>query len=124
MFAECLPPITSTSCTSGSAASSRADTICYATKENQDAARQLAADPEVQLILVVGGRHSANTRHLLEICSPAKHARLIQGAADIDPAWLAGIDCVGLTAGASTPDYVIAEVEARLLELTATVQPA
>ncbi len=106
------------------AATRRADTICYATKENQDAARQLAADPEVQLILVVGGRHSANTRHLLEICSPAKHARLIQGAADIDPAWLAGIDCVGLTAGASTPDYVIAEVEARLLELTATVQPA
>jgi 4-hydroxy-3-methylbut-2-enyl diphosphate reductase len=48
--------------------SRRADTICYATKENQDAARELAGDPEVQLVLVVGGKHSANTRHLWEIC--------------------------------------------------------
>jgi 4-hydroxy-3-methylbut-2-enyl diphosphate reductase len=102
-------------------ATRRADTICYATKENQDAARQLAADPEVQLILVIGGRHSANTLHLHEICAANKFARLIQGAADIDLAWLAGVGCVGLTAGASTPDYVIAEVETRLRELTATV---
>ena len=49
------------------AATRRADTICYATKENQDAARQLAADPEVEVILVIGGSHSANTRHLWEI---------------------------------------------------------
>ena len=102
----------------------RADTICYATKENQDAARQLAADPEVQLILVVGGRHSANTRHLHEICAAVKPARLVQGAGDVDPAWLAGVTCVGLTAGASTPDYVIAEVESRLRELAAAPPPA
>jgi 4-hydroxy-3-methylbut-2-enyl diphosphate reductase len=95
----------------------RADTICYATKENQDAARQLAADPEVQLILVVGGRHSANTRHLHEICAAVKPARLVQGAEDVEPAWLAGVTCVGITAGASTPDYVIGEVESRLREL-------
>jgi (E)-4-hydroxy-3-methyl-but-2-enyl pyrophosphate reductase len=95
----------------------RADTICYATKENQDAARQLAADPEVQLILVIGGRHSANTRHLHEICGAIKPAQLVQGAADIDAAWLAGVTCVGVTAGASTPDYVITEVESRLREL-------
>ena len=98
-------------------ATRRADTICYATKENQDAARQLAADPEVELILVVGGRHSANTRHLHEICAAVRPARLVQGAEDIDPEWLAGVTCVGLTAGASTPDYVIGEVEARLHEL-------
>jgi (E)-4-hydroxy-3-methyl-but-2-enyl pyrophosphate reductase len=98
-------------------ATRRADTICYATKENQEAARQLAADPEVSLILVVGGRHSANTRHLHEICATHKPAFLVQGGEDIDPAWLAGVECVGLTAGASTPDYVIAEVEARLREL-------
>jgi len=78
----------------------------------------------VQLILVIGGRHSANTRHLHEICAALKPARLIQGAADIDPAWLAGVACVGLTAGASTPDYVIAEIEARLHELAATAAPA
>jgi 4-hydroxy-3-methylbut-2-enyl diphosphate reductase len=102
----------------------RADTICYATKENQDAARQLAADPEVQLILVIGGRHSANTLHLHEICAASKRARLIQGAGDVDPAWLDGVECVGLTAGASTPDYVVAEVESRLHELSAPSAPA
>jgi len=97
----------------------RADTICYATKENQDAARELARDPEVQLVLVVGGKHSANTRHLWEICQRIRPSHLVQGPEDVDPAWLAGVGCVGITAGASTPDYVIAEVEARLHELAA-----
>jgi 4-hydroxy-3-methylbut-2-enyl diphosphate reductase len=105
-------------------ATRRADTICYATKENQDAARALATDPEVELVLVLGGRHSANTRHLHEICAETRPAHLVQGAADVDPAWLAGVHCVGITAGASTPDYVIAEVEARLRELTDTPAPA
>jgi (E)-4-hydroxy-3-methyl-but-2-enyl pyrophosphate reductase len=95
----------------------RADTICYATKQNQEAAQELAQDPEVDLIFVIGGKHSANTRHLHEICREIKPSRLIQGADDIDPSWLVGVSCVGITAGASTPDYVIAEVEARLREL-------
>ncbi len=97
-------------------ATSRADTVCYATRENQDAARALAADPEVDLVLVIGGKHSANTRHLWEICVRMKPSHLIQGAGDIDPAWLDGVGCVGLTAGASTPDYAVEEVERRLLE--------
>jgi 4-hydroxy-3-methylbut-2-enyl diphosphate reductase len=105
-------------------ATRRADTICYATKENQDAARALATDPEVDLVLVVGGRHSANTRHLHEICAETRPAHLVQGAADVDSAWLEGVRCVGITAGASTPDYVIAEVEARLREFTDTPAPA
>jgi 4-hydroxy-3-methylbut-2-enyl diphosphate reductase len=99
---------------------SRADTICYATKENQEAARTLAGDPEVQLVLVIGGKHSANTRHLHDICARSKPSHLVQGAEDIDPAWLSGVTCVGITAGASTPDYVIDEVESRLQALTAT----
>jgi 4-hydroxy-3-methylbut-2-enyl diphosphate reductase len=99
---------------------SRADTICYATKENQEAARELASDPEVQLVLVVGGKHSANTRHLHTICARTKPSYLVQGADDIDPAWLAGATCVGITAGASTPDYVIDEVENRLQVLAPT----
>lgn len=93
---------------------SRADTICYATKENQEAARELATDPEVQLVFVIGGKHSANTRHLHDICARYKASHLVQGAEDIDPTWLPGVTCVGLTAGASTPDYVIDEVENRL----------
>lgn len=98
---------------------SRADTICYATKENQEAARDLAGDPEVQLVLVVGGKHSANTRHLHDICARRKPSHLVQGPEDIDPAWLSSVTCVGITAGASTPDYVIDEVEARLRALAA-----
>jgi len=89
----------------------RADTICYATRENQDAARELAEDPEVDLVLVIGGRSSANTRHLWEIAERSKQAHLIQGFEDILPEWLEGVDCVGLTAGASTPDSAIDEVQ-------------
>ena len=92
----------------------RGDTICYATKENQDAARVLAADPEVDVIIVIGGKKSANTRHLWDICAEAKPAYLVQGATDIDPAWLKDAGVVGLTAGSSTPDYVIDEVEQAL----------
>jgi (E)-4-hydroxy-3-methyl-but-2-enyl pyrophosphate reductase len=96
----------------------RADTICYATKENQDAARKLADDPEIDVILVVGGTKSANTKHLWEICREHKPSYLIQGARDIDPAWIEQATTVGLTAGASTPDYVVDEVEKRLIELS------
>ena len=92
----------------------RADTICYATKENQDAARALAADPEVDLVLVIGGKDSANTRHLWEIAAQSIPAHLIQGVEDILPEWLDGVSCAGLTAGASTPDSAIDEVEASL----------
>jgi 4-hydroxy-3-methylbut-2-enyl diphosphate reductase len=92
----------------------RGDTICYATKENQDAARVLAEDSEIEAIIVIGGKKSANTKHLWEICRESKPAYLIQGAEDIDPAWLAGLGVVGLTAGSSTPDYVIDEVERAL----------
>ena len=97
----------------------RADTICYATKQNQDAARRLAHDPDVDLILVIGGTRSANTKHLWEICRESKPAYLVQGAADLDPAWFQHAKVVGVTAGASTPDYVIDEVESRIAELTA-----
>jgi 4-hydroxy-3-methylbut-2-enyl diphosphate reductase len=92
----------------------RGDTICYATKENQDAARVLAQDPEVDVIIVIGGKKSANTKHLWEICRESKPSYLIQGADDIDRAWLASASVVGVTAGSSTPDYVIDEVETAL----------
>ena len=95
----------------------RGDTICYATKENQDAARVLAEDPEVDVIIVIGGKKSANTKHLWEICRESKPAYLIQDAADLDPAWIANAETVGLTAGSSTPDYVIDEVEQAILTL-------
>ncbi len=99
------------------AEAARADTICYATKENQDAARALAADPEVDCVVVVGGRHSANTRHLWEICreiEPRSH--LVHDAGDLRRTWFEECRTVGVTAGASTPDAMIEEVEAAILE--------
>jgi 4-hydroxy-3-methylbut-2-enyl diphosphate reductase len=92
----------------------RGDTICYATKENQDAARVLSQDPEIDLIVVIGGKRSANTKHLWEICREAKPSFLVQGAQDLDPDWFREANVIGLTAGSSTPDYVIDEVEAAL----------
>ena len=96
---------------------SRTDTICYATKENQEAALQLAQDPAVQAILVIGGRNSANTRHLWEICARVKPSYLVHGAEDLQAEWLDGVEVLGVTAGASTPDYLIDEVEAAAQEL-------
>jgi 4-hydroxy-3-methylbut-2-enyl diphosphate reductase len=95
----------------------RADTICYATKENQDAARVLAEDPDVDLIIVIGGKKSANTKHLWEICRESKPSYLVQGADDLDRSWFEDAGVVGVTAGSSTPDYVIDEVEARIAAL-------
>lgn len=97
---------------------SRADTICYATKENQDAARELCDDPEVDLILIIGGKQSANTRHLWEICRDHKPSYLIQGPGDLQSDWFEQVATVGVTAGASTPDYVIDEVEAAIVQNT------
>jgi (E)-4-hydroxy-3-methyl-but-2-enyl pyrophosphate reductase len=102
----------------------RADTICYATKENQEAAHALGRDAAVDVILVIGGKRSANTRHLWEICQRYKPSYLIQGAADLDPAWFEGAAAVGLTAGASTPDYVVDEVEQALARLAPAAAPA
>jgi 4-hydroxy-3-methylbut-2-en-1-yl diphosphate reductase len=98
---------------------SRADTICYATKENQDAVRELGADPEVDVILVIGGRHSANTRHLWELGRELKPSHLVHDVEDLDPAWFTDVETVGITAGASTPDYMIDEVESAVRELAA-----
>ncbi len=95
----------------------RADTICYATKENQDAARVLAEDPDIDLIIVIGGKKSANTKHLWEICRESKPSYLVQGANDLEQGWFAGANVVGVTAGSSTPDYVIDEVEERIAAL-------
>ena len=92
----------------------RGDTICYATKEIQDAARVLAHDPEIDLIIIIGGKKSANTKHLWEICRVTKPSYLVHGADDLDPAWFEGAETVGVTAGSSTPDYVIEEVEQRI----------
>ena len=72
----------------------------------------------VDVMVVVGGRKSANTRHLKEVCEEqGTRAYHIEGPAELDAAWFADAERIGLTAGASTPDYSIDEVEARIREL-------
>ena len=70
---------------------------------------------EVQLMIVVGGRESANTRHLAVVARECGvETYHIETADEIDAAWLQGKEKVGVTAGASTPDFIIDEVVARL----------
>ena len=99
----------------------RTDTICYATKENQDAAIDLAQDAAIDMILVIGGRHSANTRHLWETCVQYKPSYLVHDVSEIRVDWLRGVRGVGVTAGASTPDYLIEELEGRVAALASEI---
>lgn len=88
-------------------------TICSATQERQQAAVELAG--KVEAMVVVGGRNSANTRHLAEVCRKAGvPAYPVEVASEIDPAWFKGVRRVGITAGASTPDWIIEEVKQRM----------
>jgi len=89
------------------------NTLCHATTSQQAATMHLAG--EVTLMFVVGGRDSANTRHLAVVARECGvETYHIETAAEIDAAWLPGHEKVGVTAGASTPDFVIDEVVSRL----------
>lgn len=94
----------------------RHDDICYATQNRQDAVRELAQ--RCDRVLVVGSPNSSNSNRLRELAE--RHgipAYLIDGADDIQPAWLEGALCVGVTAGASAPESLVQGVVERLREL-------
>ncbi len=92
------------------------NTLCHATTGQQEAAAELAR--QVDIMVVVGGRKSANTRHLREDCEEqGTRAYHIEGPGELEAAWFTGAERIGLTAGASTPDESIDEVEQRLREL-------
>jgi 4-hydroxy-3-methylbut-2-en-1-yl diphosphate reductase len=90
------------------------DDICYATQNRQLAVKQIAAD--CQLVLVVGSTNSSNSVRLVEVAleTGAKAAYLVENAAAIEPEWLAGVETVGVTSGASVPELLVAEVLDRL----------
>jgi 4-hydroxy-3-methylbut-2-en-1-yl diphosphate reductase len=88
------------------------DTICHDIRRRQSVSAKLAK--KADLILVIGGRSSANTRRLLELCSYLTEAHQIQNASEIDPDWLKGKNKIGITSGTSTPDQTIEEVVKRL----------
>lgn len=92
------------------------NTICSATRDRQDAARALAG--EVDAFYVIGGRHSSNSVKLLAVCQEqCEKSFLIETPSEINPADLEGISRVGVTAGASTPDWLIKQVVQRLNEI-------
>jgi len=91
----------------------RKDDICYATQNRQDAVRELAESCDV--VLVVGSKTSSNSNRLRELAEQAgTPAHLIDGAADIDPAWFCDCERVGVTAGASAPEILVQQVIERL----------
>ena len=92
------------------------DDICYATQNRQDAVRVLAR--ECDLVLVVGSPNSSNSNRLRELAErDGVPAYLIDGAGEIDPAWLEGRARIGVTAGASAPDVLVQGVLDRLRTL-------
>lgn len=89
------------------------DTVCQPTKDRQGAAEELARRCDV--VIVVGGVHSNNTRRLAETCrQTCRRVHAVQGPSELDPAWFAEAQVVGITAGTSTPDGDIDDVEARI----------
>ncbi len=91
-----------------------ADTICYATKENQDALKVLCADPTIDAIVVIGGKASKNTKELARIAEQWKPTYLIGTVAELPVESLRGFSKIGISAGASTPDYDVEAVVKRI----------
>ncbi len=86
------------------------DTTCFATKERQESAKELAL--EVDAMIVIGGYNSSNTQKLVDICKGIRpHSTFhIETATALDPIDLKNYDSVGITAGASTPEWIIQDV--------------
>lgn len=97
--------------------------ICYATQNRQNAVKQLAEESDV--VLVVGSQNSSNAQRLRD-CSieGGTPAYLIDGPAEIQPAWLNGATTVGVTSGASTPEHLVARVVERVREITGATEVA
>ncbi len=94
------------------------DDICYATQNRQDAVKSLAK--EVDAILVIGSKESSNSNRLKEVVvRQGTKSYLIEDASHIDPSWFQEVKSVGITAGASTPEFLVKEVVKKLKELGA-----
>src|SRR5437773_1926445 len=92
------------------------NTICSATRDRQDAARALAG--LVEVFYIIGGKHSSNSIKLLAVCKEqCERSFLIETDSEIDASDLLGVNRVGVTAGASTPNWLIDQVVKRLREI-------
>jgi 4-hydroxy-3-methylbut-2-enyl diphosphate reductase len=87
----------------------RSDDICYATQNRQSAVKELAG--QCQLILVIGAENSSNSKRLVEVArSMGCASHLIPEVSAVDPAWFEGVDTVGVTSGASAPEWLVDEL--------------
>ena len=92
------------------------NTICNATFENQDAAAELAKDADV--MIVIGGKHSSNTKQLHSICvRDCENSYLIENEKELDVSWFEGKKLCGISAGASTPDWIVQNVIDKIQEI-------
>jgi len=94
------------------------NTICNATFENQDAAAELAKKADI--MIVIGGKNSSNTKQLFSICKNlCKDSYHIENESELDKSWFENKKHCGISAGASTPDWIIQNVVSKIKELTA-----
>jgi len=93
------------------------NTICNATFENQDAARELSHESDI--MIVIGGKNSSNTKQLLNISEEnCADCYLIENEKELEKVWFEGKQKCGVTAGASTPDWIIEKIIAKIREFT------
>lgn len=93
------------------------NTICNATFDNQDAVRKLSNDSDV--MIVIGGKNSSNTKQLYTISKEnCADSYLVEGPDDIEASWFDQKEKCGISAGASTPDWIIKDVMSKITELT------
>lgn len=91
------------------------NTLCKVTQDQQEAALRLAR--KSQVMIVIGGADSANTRHLVEICIPLAETHSVETADEVDTSWFMGKNHIGITAGASTPEEAVEELMGKLSAL-------
>jgi len=92
------------------------NTICNATWDNQSSARELSGN--VDIMLVIGGKNSSNTKQLFDICkSGCKDSYLVESVDDLDTDWFKDKGICGITAGASTPDWIISKIVEKVREI-------
>ena len=92
------------------------NTICRATFDRQTAAEKLAK--EVDVMIVIGGKNSGNTTRLYQICSNITKTYHIENVDEIEKSWFDNVENIGITAGASTPDWIIENIKRRIKEVT------
>jgi 4-hydroxy-3-methylbut-2-en-1-yl diphosphate reductase len=93
------------------------DTVCQPTKQRQRAAQELAGKCDV--VIVIGGAHSNNTRELVNTCSNfCSRVHHVRQPEDLQPSWFDEADTIGITAGTSSPDYLIDAIESAIRRLT------